>query len=253
MLSSFRNHFGIPGVIAVVALVFAMLGGAYAASNDGGSGSKATASAKKGPRGPRGPRGPAGPAGPQGPAGPAGAKGDTGAAGSNGSNGAQGPAGPTGKTGATGATGAPGATGATGATGLSGFTETLPVGKTETGVWSAFQVDKEKEQQAFASASYNIPLAKVPFRNYINSAGAPASTGASLENCPGSFTEPKAKEGNLCVYTSPINANLGPFFLFQGGANNANNHRYGWMLRLSFTAGTEAGSAVGTWAVTAGP
>ena len=42
MLSPLRNRFGIPGVISVIALVFAMFGGAYAAtnSNDGG---KATA------------------------------------------------------------------------------------------------------------------------------------------------------------------------------------------------------------------
>ena len=88
MLSPLRNRFGIPGVISVIALVFAMLGGAYAASNDSGSG-KATASAKgkPGPRGPKGKPGPAGPQGPAGPAGPAGAKGDTGSAGSNGSNG----------------------------------------------------------------------------------------------------------------------------------------------------------------------
>lgn len=94
MLSPLRNRFGIPGVISVIALVFAMLGGAYAASNDSGS-SKATASAKakKGPRGPKGPAGPAGaagPAGPQGPAGPAGAKGDKGDTGSAGGPGAAG-------------------------------------------------------------------------------------------------------------------------------------------------------------------
>ena len=91
MFSTLRNRFGIPGVISVIALVFAMFGGAYAASNSSGGG-KATASAKakKGPRGPKGATGPAGPVGPQGPAGQQGAagpKGDAGAAGANGSNG----------------------------------------------------------------------------------------------------------------------------------------------------------------------
>jgi hypothetical protein len=33
MLSPLRNRFGIPGVISVIAFVFAMLGGAYAANN----------------------------------------------------------------------------------------------------------------------------------------------------------------------------------------------------------------------------
>ncbi len=88
MFSPLRNRFGIPGVISVIALVFAMLGGAYAANNSSGGG-KATASAKakKGPRGPKGATGPAGPAGAQG---PAGANGKDGANGANGSNGASG-------------------------------------------------------------------------------------------------------------------------------------------------------------------
>ena len=82
-----REPFGKAGLtVAVIALVFAMLGGAYAATNSGGG--KATASkAKAGPRGPRGKTGPAGPAGPQG---PAGANGKDGANGSNGSSGANG-------------------------------------------------------------------------------------------------------------------------------------------------------------------
>jgi len=51
MLSPLRNRFGIPGVISVIALVFAMFGGAYAASNSGDgptASGKATASAKRG-------------------------------------------------------------------------------------------------------------------------------------------------------------------------------------------------------------
>ncbi len=43
MFSTLRTRFGIPGVISVIALVFAMFGGAYAASNSSGGG-KATAS-----------------------------------------------------------------------------------------------------------------------------------------------------------------------------------------------------------------
>jgi hypothetical protein len=88
---SLRNRFGIPGVISVIALVFAMLGGAYAANNSSGGG-KATAS-KAGKRGPRGPKGATGPAGPAGPQGPAGANGKDGANGTNGSPGAPGAAG----------------------------------------------------------------------------------------------------------------------------------------------------------------
>lgn len=104
MFSTLRTRFGIPGVISVIALVFAMIGGAYAASNSG-DGKGATASAKKsskGPRGPRGPKGATGAAGPAGPAGPAGAKGDAGAAGATGPQGAAGPKGTEGAKGAAG-------------------------------------------------------------------------------------------------------------------------------------------------------
>jgi hypothetical protein len=91
MFSPLRNRFGIPGAISVIALVFALMGGAYAAS-DGGDGATASAKknakkAKRGPRGKRGPAGPAGPAGPQGPAGAAGAKGANGAKGADGTDG----------------------------------------------------------------------------------------------------------------------------------------------------------------------
>jgi hypothetical protein len=97
MLSPLRNRFGIPGVISVVALVFAMLGGAYAANNSGDGKATASAKAKKGPRGPKGATGPAGPAGPQGPAGANGKDGANGANGSNGEKGATGSAGAAGK------------------------------------------------------------------------------------------------------------------------------------------------------------
>jgi len=151
MFSTLRTRFGIPGVISVIALVFAMFGGAYAASNSSGGG-KATASAKA-KKGPRGPKGATGPAGAQGPAGLAGAKGDAGA---NGANGAAGPTGPTGTAGAKGATGA---AGATGATGFSGFTETLPSGKTETGTWSIGVPPTAEILSFYVPISFPIPLA----------------------------------------------------------------------------------------------
>lgn len=100
----FTKHINPASVLALVALVFAVTGGAYAAGSGGGGGGgnggshatanvakakkkKTTSSGKPGPRGPAGPAGGAGPAGPAGPAGAAGAKGETGPAG---------PAGPTG-------------------------------------------------------------------------------------------------------------------------------------------------------------
>ncbi len=128
MRSRLVKHLNPATVIALLALVFAMTGGAYAVSNGGhgdttnganasvaggaGAGSThptATGSAasvhavaakktkkpagKPGPRGPQGPAGPAGaqgPAGPAGPQGPAGPKGENGTNGTNGQNGSDG-------------------------------------------------------------------------------------------------------------------------------------------------------------------
>jgi Collagen triple helix repeat (20 copies) len=187
MFSSFRNHFGIPGVIAVIALVFAMLGGAYAANDSGGG--KATASAKgpRGPKGPKGAKGATGAAGPQGLAGPAGANGKDGANGSDGSKGATGATGATGK----GTTGPTGPTGSTGATGQTGFTETLPSGKTETGVVQGI-ADGGKNLQT--SISLPIPLAAVISGENVHL--------APNANCPGTVEVPKAEPGHACFYPS---------------------------------------------------
>jgi hypothetical protein len=119
MFHAIRKHLSYANVAATMALVFALTGGAVAASsNSGGSGSpaKATASVKggsgasnrasvarsKGPRGARGPAGPAGKEGKQGPAGQAGAQGSAGAQGAKAETGATGPEGPQGKEGTAG-------------------------------------------------------------------------------------------------------------------------------------------------------
>jgi hypothetical protein len=87
MYRRLREPFGKAGVIvALIALVFAMLGGAYAAT---GHNPLASAS-KKAKKGPRGPRGKTGPTGPQGPVGPVGPTGPAGTNGTNGTNGTDG-------------------------------------------------------------------------------------------------------------------------------------------------------------------
>jgi hypothetical protein len=208
MFSTLRTRFGIPGVISVIALVFAMFGGAYAANN-ASSGGKATASAKakKGPRGPKGATGPAGAQGPTGPQGPAGAKGDAGA---NGANGAAGPTGPT---------GAAGAKGATGAAGQTGFTETLPSGKTETGTF-AYATQVEAGTNAKIPISFSIPLASPLTEGHVHLISAdgskeiienestatpeevtPTGCGSALTP-PGTAAKPTAAPGNLCVYVT---------------------------------------------------
>ena len=219
---SLRNRFGIPGVISVIALVFAMFGGAYAASNNSGGG-KATASAK-GKAGPRGPRGKTGPAGPAGPQGPAGGKGD---AGSNGANGDKGEKGDTGNTGNTGANGksvvatpitAAGLEGhcegvggtrfqvegsatkeyaCNGEDGETGFTEFLPSEKTEKGVWR-FLSNGETVQ--YVPISFSIPLSEADAAGIA--VKSLSNTASPTAECPGTPKEPKAEPGFLCVYTS---------------------------------------------------
>jgi hypothetical protein len=215
MFSTLRTRFGIPGVISVMALVFAMFGGAYAASNSSGGG-KATASAKakKGPRGPKGPKGDTGAAGPQG---PAGAKGDTGAAGSNGTSGTNGqsvtgvaattgecPAGGVKYTSASGANTV--CNGKNGTNGQTGFTETLPEGKTETGVWGTGLVTPTGAYGL--PISFTIPLVEAPEAIIVQASenskpGCPGRGGGPLPPT-GEFkpTIPSADPGKLCIYVN---------------------------------------------------
>lgn len=253
MLSALRTRFGIPGLISVIALVFALVGGAFAANDLGGSGKDATASAKKkslkGPRGPRGPKGATGEAGPAGPAGPAGAKGDKGDAGGNGAAGATGAQGPTGATGAAGSTGA---TGATGATGFSGFTATLPSGQTETGTWAVGPLP-EKETAGFSPISFSIPLAAdMPVANvHAVPIGGPAPVGCT----GGTSSEPKADPGHLCVYASTLtDADFLGTLIGQSQFNILGPDNPGAGVSGAFVqiGATEAGgNGRGTWAVTA--
>ncbi len=217
MLQPLRNRFGIPGAISVIALVFAMLGGAYAASDNGGGNATASAKAKKGPRGPKGPKGDTGPAGPQG---PAGAKGDTGAAGSNGSNGADGTDGTDGKSveaeaasvgecseGGTrfkvgGVTKGKACNGKKGEDGEDGspwtLGGTLPSGETETGTWA---INGASNTSNYEQISFTLPVDPA--------AGGPepvAVTGESAEGCPGLDENdvPQADPGYLCVYGAAL-------------------------------------------------
>jgi Collagen triple helix repeat (20 copies) len=260
MLSPLRNRFGIPGVISVIALVFAMFGGAYAASNDDGGG-KATASAKGKP-GPRGPRGKTGPAGP---AGPAGAKGDTGAAGANGSNGSAGKNGVDGvSASATSFGGAqhgcteggievksasPTAFVCNGSPWTAGGI--LPGGATETGAWGGTTAAASDQ----FPISFNIPLAAGLNSEHVVVTAAEYNgedeAGAEHEKCPGSVVNPRAKSGFLCIYVQGLNQGSVEGVKNPGGALISDGA--GKMGALVFASG-EGGEAekriVGTWAVT---
>jgi hypothetical protein len=275
MLSPLRNRFGIPGVISVVALVFAMLGGAYAANNssDGGATASAKKKAKKGPRGPKGPKGDTGPAGPAGPQGPAGANGKDGSNGANGSNGATGATGATGKSITTGAA-APAECPIVGGTkvevegvpatkkaicnGEDGEPWTaggvLPEGETETGTY--YLRGKSIGEEMNFPISFTLPLASVPNATYVEGTSAPG--------CPGVVAGvATASPGNLCLYKGgqagiPFEEEELKFILFVNPLDgetigfpgtNTGVAKTGTLFRVF--CGSVSCSWVGTWAVTA--
>jgi hypothetical protein len=228
-LFSGNRRLGLPtAVIAIVALVLAMTGGAIAAkkyviTSTGqikpnvlnqlkGKQGKTGKTGAQGAAGAAGPAGPAGPAGKEGPAGPEGEPGPAGATGPKGTTGQNGQNGPTGVTGATGNNGTTGATGVTGATGPEGVcstvtTCTLPVGVTETGTWSmgtylgpTLEPLEAISNPVWAPISFAIPLAaalpeaKV---HYIAVGETPSGDCAG-----GTAAAPKAASGSLCIYAT---------------------------------------------------
>jgi len=277
LISTLRSRFGIPGVIAVVALVFAMLGGAYAASDSGGGAT--AAKAKKGPPGPRGKQGPKGPAGPQG---AAGANGKDGANGQNGANGEDGLPGTDGDDGddgksvvvaneptATGNCGGRGGSsfqqegsitktyacngekGEDGEDGETGFTETLPSGETETGVWAGGKTDEIPS--VVSSISFTIPLGSALDADHVIRYSSAGTTPAEQANCDDgvgpapSAVNPEADPGYLCVFQGVVS---GEVLSIKDPATGGGG---------AATAGAEVGAephpftggANGTWAVTA--
>jgi len=170
MLRIIRRNVNVPTAVAVVALVFAMTGGAFAAK-DYATGSKQS-TGKRGPKGPKGKRGPQGPKGPTGPKGDTGAKGDTGS---------QGPKGDTGDPWTAG-----------------GF---LPSGKSLGGTWVA-GVGPEilpGKGAAAASISFGLPLPALPDIVIVKKDQEGTEHAAE---CPGSLAIPIAAKGKLCLYTA---------------------------------------------------
>ena len=238
MFSTLRTRFGIPGVISVIALVFAMFGGAYAASSSS-DGGKATASAKakKGPRGPKGPKGDTGPAGPQGPAGPAGAKGDAGPKGDTGAVGPQGPIGPAGPVGPQGAEGPPGPTCNEEGECL------LPEGATATGNWSASGTGGGGE---VVRTAISFPLRLTVAPEFLFVTKEEVETETAPAQCPGNYEEPDAVPGWLCAYErSKENVNSTVLSGFTA------DFKSGIGLLIFVTDKEQAAFADGSWAVTA--
>jgi hypothetical protein len=254
MFSAIRKRLTPATVIATIALVFAMSGGAYAAGKY-----LITSTKQISPKVLKSLQGRAGARGATGLQGPAGAPG----VGTPGPQGPAGAAGPKGDTGATGAPGAPGTNGKNGTNGKEGSPwtagGTLPSGKTETGIWSD---SAELGAHQPAQISFPIPLAE-PLAwsegkagepenqvHYVNQLGNEVPTsGKELSShpaCPGTVEKPEATAGNLCIYAhaaSPTGSNeniINP----AGGATSG-------MGAATTGALLDAAEARGTWAVTA--
>lgn len=226
-LSVWREPFGTAGlIVAIVALVAALAGGAYAAS--GALTGKQKKEVEKIAKQYAGKRGKNGATGATGLAGSQGAPGGKGEAGVNGNPGAPGAAGTPGAAGSPGATGesvevksytgpecagAEGEKGAelsngtgtsyvcNGAKGPAGPTSTeLPAGATETGVWATdrFEGIYPVEQLRMVTVNFGLrlPEGESPEVKYMAFEATPT------EFCPGSATEPTAKEGFGCVYAA---------------------------------------------------
>jgi hypothetical protein len=214
MFSVIRRRITPGMVIATVALVFAMTGGAYAAKKF-----LITSTKQISPSVLKALKGKAGPAGPAGPGGVAGA-------GTVGAAGPQGPAGATGAKGETGAAGTPGAPGAKGVQGEEGKQgaihpgETLPSEATETGTWSMTigkVVGFLGAGVGISPISFTVPLTaaleneaecgeagKQPCHIQVKpeSYDGTDNTGTEHEQCPGTAADAKAAPGFLCVYTN---------------------------------------------------
>jgi hypothetical protein len=265
MFSALRRQLSYSNVAATMALVFALTGGAFAATSHSGGGSpaRATASAShatvakkksKAPaRGPAGPKGATGAAGPQGATGPAGPTGPAGAAGAKGENGSPGAQGPEGKEGKAGTNGTNGTNGKNGSPWTAGGT--LPPGSTETGAWNIIPGSVPGVVSSLTSLttiSFPIPLAAPLGRAETAAVTVEEQEGKKTPpaGCTGTVETPTAEAGHLCVYQSAEIPPGPPITSWKLGLSSE-----GFFHQGASTAGAVLGTIEnvqdeGTWAVT---
>ncbi len=223
MFPKIRRRVTYANVAMTLALVFAMSGGAYAAKRYLITSTKQISPTVlkqlKGSNGPQGLAGSAGAQGSQGPQGPVGVKGENGAPGANGANGADGVSVASTKLLAKNANCAEGGSEFTateskktyacnGKEGKEGspWTNkgTLPAGSSERGQWA---FSGTAPVVVLASLSFPIPLAAPLGENRAHFIGIEEGSKEPKEapaikngECTGTWNEPGAKTGNLCVF-----------------------------------------------------
>jgi hypothetical protein len=173
--------------------------------------------------------------GPEGPKGDAGGKGDTGAQGLRGEKGDRGDMGQKGATGTTGSQGDKGDPGP--------LLTVLPSGATQFGNYYALNNPAPTGQFAIDVISYQFPLPSVPADHYLAPGAAPTT------ECPGSFNDPKAAPGQLCVY-SEARANVQTTYSSDGMSFDKKD-RYGFAVNITSSGSASVFYDVGSWAVTA--
>lgn len=238
MLSNFRRHFGTAGlVVALVALVAALGGGAWAAAG------KLTSQEKKevrqivkknGKPGKRGPRGKRGKEGAQGPVGLAGSQGNQGIQGVQGEAGIQGPKGPKGPEGSPWTAGG-----------------TLPSEATLTGAWNVGPVAAASAAlgEVRETLDFAIPLENplsVSNTHFLEVGAEPTA------ECPGSAESPEAEPGHLCVYAGAESESwLAALSIHKAGSEVGEEGASTAGAELRGTATEKGAFARGTYAVTA--
>lgn len=232
MFSIIRQRVSVAGIVATLALIFAMTGGAVAAKKY-----LITSVNQISPSVLKKLKGGTGPAGPAGAPGQAGAKGDNGAPGANGNPGAPGP-----------------------------LLAELPSGESLTGFWGAR--GNGELTKVGASISFPFPVVPAPtlyfiepdgetgiYRSSKPTIGGPEDAGLLTpvlieENCPGSAAEPSAEPGFVCAYTAQREGFEAESIL--KFVNEAIPTSYGVMIPFTTPSpGVESAIVKGTWAVTA--